>query len=138
MTGQWTKSTEKLLRLVATEVGAYTENGVLSCGALGSGSEGADHYVNIQATVDGPDEEGWGVYFEIDDQVNSGYERLRRVCLNGSELVLFLNEGARWYPALEQIVVDLHGIPEQEVSDLVAAIGTCIEKSGLVVERAGS
>ena len=106
----------KLIRFVATEAGSLTENGVLSCGASNSKSEDEYHYVNIQAHVDGPDPGGWGVYFEIDDQANGGYERLFRVTLSGPQLVLALKQGTRWYPDLEQIIVDLGAVSEQEAS----------------------
>ena len=133
-----TNNAEKLIRFVATEAGSLTENGVLTCGASNSKSDDEYHYVNIQAHVDGPDPDGWGVYFEIDDQANGGYERLSRVTLSGSQLILTLKQGTRWYPDLEQIVVDLGVVSEQEANDLVDSVGTCIEQSSLVVERENS
>lgn len=133
-----TSNSDKSIRFVATEAGALTKNGVLSCGASNSKSNDEYHYINIQAHVDGPDPDGWGVFFEIDDQANGGYERLEHVCLSGSQLVLTLKQGTRWYPDLEQIVVDLGAVPEQEATDLVNAVGTCIEHSSLIVEREDS
>lgn len=124
-----------MIRFVATEAGSITENGVLSCGASNSKSDDEYHYVNIQAHVDGPDPDGWGVYFEIDDQANGGYECLERVRRKGSELILTLKQGTNWYPDLSEIVVDLRAVTEQEVDDLVVSVGTCIEQSSLTVER---
>ena len=128
-------NTNKLIRFVATEAGSVTENRVLTCGASNSTSDDEYHYVSIQAHVDGPDPDGWGVYFEIDDQANGGYERLERVRQRGSELVLTLKQGTRWYPDLREIVVDLRAVTEQEANDLVDAVATCIEQSALTVER---
>lgn len=133
-----TSNPGKMIRFVATEAGALTENGVLSCGASNSKSEDEYHYVNIQAHLDGPDPDGWGVYFEIDDQANGGYERLEQVRLSGSQIVLTLKQGTRWYPDLEEIVVDLGVVSEQEANDLVDSIETCIEQSSLVIEREDS
>lgn len=127
-----------MIRFVATEAGSSTENGVLSCGASNSKSGDEYHYINIQAHVDGPDPDGWGVYFEIDDQVNGGYEQLSRVTLSGAQLVLTLKQGTNGYPDLEQIVVDLGGISEQEANDLVDSVATCMEQSDIVLERDGT
>ena len=88
--------------------------------------------------MDGPDPDGWGVYFEVDDQANGGYERLEQVDLSGSELVLTLKQGTGGYPNLKQIVVDLGAVSEQEANDLVDSVGTCIEQSSLVIERDSS
>ena len=131
------KNTGKLIRFVATEAGSYTENGILSCGASNSQSDGEHHYFSIQAHIDSPDPDGWGVYFEIDDQANGGYESLAEVGLRGSELVLTLKQGTRLYPDLEQVVIDLGAVSEHEMDDLVRAVKSCIEQSSLVIERNG-
>lgn len=128
-------SSVSTIRFVAAEVGSATENGVLSCGAAEVSSKDELHYINIQARVEGADPEGWGVYFEIDDQLNGRYECIERVCLTGNELILTVKRGTRSYPDLEQVVVDLSSIPAERVEDLMKSIQVCITQSGLVVER---
>ncbi len=128
-------NTDERIQFVAVEAGSYIENGVLSCGASDAESDSVRHYFILQATVDGPDPEGWGVYLEFDDQSNGGYERLKAVRLNGLELTLVLKEGNDRYPDLKQIVVDLSALAEPEAAELVDAVEECIARSSLSVER---
>lgn len=126
------KSLDKHIRFVATEVGTAIEFGVLSCGASTSRLLDECHYIIVQANLDEPDE--WGVYFEIDDQINGGYQRLQKVQLVDSRLVLSLNQGTDWYPELEQITVDLSKVDTAEVESLRAALDSCLEQCDLKVE----
>ena len=121
------------MQFVATEVGEAIEFGVLSCGATRSNPSDESHYVLVQANLDEPDESG--VYFEIDDQINGGYQRLQRVQLIESELVFTLNQGTVWYPNLEQISVDLGEIEAADIESLRLALDKCLEQCELKVEN---
>jgi hypothetical protein len=64
--------------------GAFVDdgNGALSCGLGGTDSAGVAHYMTLQRSSEGNDEEDWGIYLEFDDQINSGYERVLRCHLS--------------------------------------------------------
>ena len=117
---------DRNLEFIATEVGTITDFGVLSCGAAGNG-----HYVTVQANLHEPDE--WGVYFEIDDQINGSYDVLRNVQLTDRKLVFTLNRGTNWYPNLEQVAVNLHNVDSAEIESLRNNLNTCLTQCGLVV-----
>ena len=86
----------------------------------------------VQANLDEPDE--WGVYFEFDDQINGGYQRLQRVPLVESQRVLTLKEGTDRYPDLQRITVDLSNVGIAEVESLRVSLDKCLERCELQVE----
>ena len=127
-----TENSETHIEFVATEAGAVTDFGVLSCGASNAQSADKGHYVNVQANLEEPDE--WGVYFEIDDQINGGYRKIRRVQLVDSKLTFSVAPGMKWYPNLERITVDLSKIDTADVEALQRALDKCLSQCDLKVE----
>lgn len=127
-----TRNLDKRMHFVATEVGEATEFGILTCGATHSGSTGESHYVIVQANLNDPDE--WGPYFEVDDQINGGYQFVQRVQLVESTLEFTLKQGTVWYPNLEQISVNLGDIEAADVESLRKALDKCLKQCELKVE----
>lgn len=65
-----------MVEFFATEIGCYEDLGVVSCGASNAKSTEEYHYINFQRPldVDGRDDEG--IYFEIGDQSQGGYNKI--------------------------------------------------------------
>jgi len=63
-----------MIEFTASEIGYYEEYETISCGASNADSDEENHYINFQraSEIGSPDDDG--VYFEIDDQINGGYD----------------------------------------------------------------
>lgn len=61
------------IRFRATEIGYYEEYDMVSCGASNAASNEEYHYINFQRPVKIGCSDDEGIYFEIDDQINGGY-----------------------------------------------------------------
>jgi hypothetical protein len=92
----------------ATEFGTDDDGYALVCGASNSASEEDEyHYFTLQRSSDPEDEDDWGIHFEIDDQINGGYNLLKSCEYNTKSVHLFLYKGTDWYPELREIEVIL-------------------------------
>jgi len=96
-----------IIRFKATEFGAEDDGYALICGASNSKSEDDHHYITLQRSSDPTDEDDWGVHFEIDDQINGGYDLLRSCKCSPNLLVCRLRKGVSWYPELTTVEVTL-------------------------------
>jgi hypothetical protein len=79
-----------MVEFFATEIGYYEDLGVVSCGASNAKSTEEYHYINFQRSLDvgGSDDEG--VYFEIDDQSQGGYNNIADCELHPDKLIVKL------------------------------------------------
>lgn len=93
-----------MLEFFATEIGYYEDCGVASCGASNEKSTEEYHYINFQRSLDigGRDDEG--IYFEIDDQSQGGYNKIAACELCPDKLIVKLIEPLG-YTKSELIVV---------------------------------
>jgi len=106
----------------ATELGCVEENDALICGAANTGSAEPYHYITIQGFADPEDEDGSGIHFEIDDQINGNYNLLASCSVSRSELRVELTRDVDWYPGLERVVVDCSAIPSEQVDEMIAGL----------------
>jgi hypothetical protein len=76
----------------ATEIGYLEEFDTVSCGASNADSTDEYHYINFQraAKIGSPDDTG--IYFELDDQVNSGFNIIESCELSPNQLTIKLSE----------------------------------------------
>lgn len=85
------------------------------CGASNAESSADYHYVTLQQSAedaDEPDDEERDIHFEIDDQINSGYDLVRECRLTRDEWRLSVSGEFEWYPNLQEIVIDLTAIDD--------------------------
>jgi hypothetical protein len=103
------------LAFTATEFGTTDDGYTLLCGASNSKSaEGVDYrYITLQRSSDPEDEDDWGIHFEIDDQINGGYELLGACALESTKLTCHLTKGTDWYPDLRVVEVLLGESPAE-------------------------
>ena len=69
------------IEFTATEIGCFEDLGAISCGASNAESNEEYHYINLQRAADPDDPDDDGIYFEIDDQGNSGYNVIDKCIL---------------------------------------------------------
>jgi hypothetical protein len=70
----------------AHQAAVAEENGAVSCGFSGNDSTGREHYLTLQASSVDHDTDDWGIYLELDDQINSGYNRVEKCRLRREQL----------------------------------------------------
>ncbi|MCP4294549.1 MAG: hypothetical protein GY786_02980 [Proteobacteria bacterium] len=96
-----------IIKFKATEFGVHEESELISCGASNTESDQEYHYLFVQKLFEQDELEESEIYFEIDDQINGGYEMITNCILNRNLLEIRLNKGCKWYPDLEKIIVIL-------------------------------
>lgn len=111
------------LRFEATEIGCVEQNDALVCGASNSKSDAAYHYVTIQgwADPDDPDDEH-RPHFEVDDQINGGYDLLASCSITRSHFTVQLHHDVPWYPNLSRVVVGIASATPEQFDSLVAGL----------------
>lgn len=94
-----------MIRFKAIEIGCLDDPDALNCGASNAAGSEEYHYINFQraAEIDGNDDEG--IYFEIDDQINSGYNIIECCEINQNQLIVRLSDNFQEMPG-EVIVVE--------------------------------
>lgn len=65
------------IKFRATEIGYYEEYDTISCGASNAVDNEEYHYINFQRPVKIGCSDDQGIYFEIDDQINGGYNTIQ-------------------------------------------------------------
>lgn len=96
-----------IIKFIATEFGVHEESDLISCGASNERPDQENHYFFVQRFFEQYEEDEGEIYFEIDDQLNGGYEVISNCILNKNLLKIQLNKGCKWYPDLEKIIVIL-------------------------------
>jgi hypothetical protein len=111
------------LRFDAAEIGCVEQNDALVCGASNSKSDEPYHYITIQgwADPDYPDDEH-RPHFEIDDQINGGYDLLASCSVSRSLLTVQLLHDVPWYPKLSRVVVGIGSATAEQFDLLVAGL----------------
>lgn len=112
------------LRFSATEIGCVEQDGVLVCGASNSKTDAGYHYFTIQAWADleMEEEDGDGLYFEVDDQINGGYDLLSSCEVTREHITIHLLHDVPWHPGLARIVVDCKSCPDKQHHSLVTGL----------------
>ncbi len=80
-----------MIELVATEAGCIEECETISCGASNAKGTDAYHYINFQRASEYGGTDDNGVYFEIDDQINGGYNIVDLCELREDKLIITLS-----------------------------------------------
>lgn len=82
----------------ATEIGYYEEYDTVSCGASNADSTDEYHYINFQraSKIGSADDEG--IYFEIDDQIQGGYNLISEILIRDNSIKVLFNDGASDIP----------------------------------------
>jgi hypothetical protein len=96
-----------ILHFVATEFGASDDGYALVCGASNSQCRNDHHYITLSRSSDPADKDVLGVHFEIDDQINGGYDLLKSCECSPELLVCHLSKGVQRYPDLSAVEVAL-------------------------------
>ncbi len=94
-----------MIEFTATEIGYLEEEEyeTLSCGASNADSSEPYHYINFQRAIE-IEKDDDGVYFEIDDQINGGYNIIEHCELRENQLIVRLKSEFKEKPS-EIIVV---------------------------------
>ena len=94
-----------MIEFKATKIGYLEEQdyGTVSCGASNADSTEPYHYMNFQRSIEIEDYDD-GVYFEIDDQINGGYNIVEKCKLKEKRLIVKLASDFKEMPG-EIIVV---------------------------------
>jgi hypothetical protein len=85
----------------------------LTCGVSGQDSTGATHYMHLARDLEEQNpSEDWGVYFEIDDQANAGYNCVRGCRLTRTTLEIALTHPVDWQKKYTGVRVDISGFDD--------------------------
>lgn len=97
-----------MIKFTATEIGCLEEKEyeTVSCGASNADSTEPYHYINFQRSIEIKKDDD-GVYFEIDDQINGGYNIVESCELKENELIVMLKPDFKEMPS-EKIVVSFN------------------------------
>ena len=66
-----------MIEFKATEIGYIEELDTVSCGASNAEGHGKYHYINFQRASQIGSSDDEGIYFEIDGQINGGYNIIK-------------------------------------------------------------
>ena len=110
------------LQFKATEIGCEDDGFALVCGASNSKANEPYHYITIQGCSDPDDEDDDGIHFEIDDQINGGYDLLRACQVSRSQIFVDLHHDVPWHSGLERVVIDCAAASAAEFDSLVAGL----------------
>lgn len=80
------------IKFIATEIGYYEEYNTVSCGASNAASNEEYHYINFQRSVEIGCADDQGIYFEIDDQINGGYNTIQHCKTEPGVLIIKLKD----------------------------------------------
>jgi hypothetical protein len=87
--GQTSHSKSGVHRFMATQVSAYEEAGAF---IVGVADQEATEYFMFQRSLPGNDNEDWGIYVELNDQINSAYDTVSRCVLTRERLHVELSK----------------------------------------------
>lgn len=76
----------------AHEARTDARDGALSCGFSGPDAAGRTQDLVLQSATDPDVDDGWGVYLEFDDQINSGYDLVRSCRLRRDRIAIDLRK----------------------------------------------
>lgn len=80
------------IKFIATEIGYYEEYNTVSCGASNAAGNEEYHYINFQRSVEIGCFDDQGIYFEIDDQINGGYNIIQHCKIEPEVLTIKLKD----------------------------------------------
>jgi hypothetical protein len=90
---------KSIFNFVAREAGSEANEEFVIVGVACEG-----HYLNFQRSLPIGSEDDWGVHIEFDDQINSGYKKVKSCLLSRRQLRVEFTEAIDWkkqYPVAE-------------------------------------
>lgn len=86
------------IKFRAAEIGYYEEYDTISCGASNAADNEEYHYINFQRPVKIGCPDDQGIYFEIDDQINGGYNTIQHCKIAPGVLTIKLKDSFEKLP----------------------------------------